>query len=93
MAERIKRIKEEVLGVVSVLSGIYLGLSLVTHARWDPSLFTSTASPVKNYGGIMGAYISDIMLVMIGISSFVIPLLVIVYGVKRLLARRATGYM
>ncbi|MDO9288537.1 MAG: DNA translocase FtsK 4TM domain-containing protein [Thermodesulfovibrionales bacterium] len=87
MAERIKRIKEEVLGVVSILGGIYLGLSLVTHARWDPSLFTSTASPVKNYGGIMGAYISDIMLVMIGISSFVIPLLVIVYGVKRLLAR------
>lgn len=87
MAERIKRIKEEVLGVVSILGGVYLGLSLVTHARWDPSLFTSTASPVKNYGGIMGAYISDIMLVMIGISSFVIPLLVIVYGVKRLLAR------
>ncbi|MEK7333623.1 MAG: DNA translocase FtsK 4TM domain-containing protein, partial [Nitrospirota bacterium] len=87
MAERIKRIKEEVLGVVSVLGGVYLGLSLVTHARWDPSLFTSTASPVKNYGGIMGAYISDIMLVMIGISSFVIPLLVSVYGVKRLLAK------
>ena len=87
MAERIKRIKEEVLGVVSILGGVYLGLSLVTHARWDPSLFTSTASPVKNYGGIMGAYISDIMLVMIGISAFVIPLLVIVYGVKRLLAK------
>lgn len=87
MAERIKRIKEEVLGVVSILGGIYLGLSLVTHARWDQSFSTFTASPVKNYGGIMGAYISDIMLVMIGLSSFIIPLLVIVYGVKRLLAK------
>jgi len=87
MAERIKRIKEEVLGVVSLLGGIYLGLSLVTHARWDQSFSTFTTSPVKNYGGIMGAYISDIMLVMIGLSSFIIPLLVIVYGVKRLLAK------
>ena len=39
MAERIKRIKEEVLGVVSVLGGVYLGLSLVTHARWGPFSF------------------------------------------------------
>ncbi|TAL22815.1 MAG: DNA translocase FtsK [Nitrospirae bacterium] len=87
MAERIKRIKEEVLGVVSILGGIYLGLSLVTHARWDPSPFTFTTAPVRNYGGIMGAYISDIMLVMLGISSFAIPLIIIVYGLKRLLAR------
>lgn len=87
MVERIKRIKEEVLGVVSVLGGVYLGLSLVTHARWDPSLFTFTASPVKNYGGIVGAYISDVMLVMLGMSSFAIPLFIIIYGVKRLLAK------
>ena len=87
MAERIKRIKDEILGVVSILGSIYLGLSLITHSRWDESPFTFTTSPVKNYGGIIGAYISDIMLVMIGISSFAIPILIIAYGFKRLLGK------
>lgn len=89
MAERIKRIKEEVLGIVSILGGIYIGLSLVTHKKWDPSLFTFTNSPTKNYGGIVGAYISDALLTIIGISAFAIPLFIIVYGVKRLLRKEA----
>lgn len=87
MAERIKRIKDEILGVVSILGSIYLGLSLITHSRWDVSPFTFTTSPVKNYGGIIGAYISDTMLVMIGISSFAIPILITAYGFKRLLGK------
>lgn len=87
MAERIKRIKEEVLGIVSILGGIYIGLSLVTHKKWDPSLFTFTNSPTKNYGGIVGAYISDALLTIIGISAFAIPLFIIVYGIKRLLRK------
>lgn len=87
MAERIKRIKEEVLGIVSILGGIYIGLSLVTHKKWDPSLFTFTNSPTKNYGGIVGAYMADALLTIIGISAFAIPLFIIVYGVKRLLRK------
>lgn len=87
MAERIKRIKEEVLGIVSILGGIYIGLSLVTHKKWDPSLFTFTNSSTKNYGGIVGAYMADVLLMIIGISAFAIPLFVIVYGVKRLLRK------
>ena len=87
MAERIKRIKEEVLGIVSILGGIYIGLSLVTHKKWDPSLFTFTNSSSKNYGGIVGAYMSDALLMIIGISAFAIPLFILVYGVKRLLRK------
>lgn len=87
MAERIKRIKEDVLGIVSILGGIYVGLSLVTHKKWDPSLFTFTNSFTKNYGGIVGAYMSDALLMIIGISAFAIPLFIVVYGVKRLLRK------
>lgn len=85
MAERIKRIRDEVLGVISIFGSIYLGLSLITHNKWDPSPFTFTTSPVKNYGGIIGAYISDILLTIIGIASFSIPIFIVVYGFKRLL--------
>jgi len=87
MAEKLKRIKDEVLGIVSILGGIYLGLSLVTHTKWDPSLFTFTASSAKNYGGIIGAYISDLIFMTIGLPSFVIPVFIAVYGVKRLLGK------
>lgn len=89
MVERIKRVKDEVLGIVSILGGIYIGLSLVTHKKWDPSLFTFTNSSSKNYGGIVGAYMSDALLMIIGISAFAIPLFIIVYGVKRLLRKEA----
>ncbi|MCX5717418.1 MAG: DNA translocase FtsK 4TM domain-containing protein [Nitrospirae bacterium] len=89
MAERIKRVKDEVLGIVSILGGIYIGLSLVTHKKWDPSLFTFTNSSTKNYGGIAGAYMSDALLMIIGISAFAIPLFIVVYGVKRLLRKEA----
>lgn len=87
MAERIRRVKDEVLGIVSILGGIYIGLSLVTHKKWDPSLFTSTQSSSKNYGGIVGAYLSDALLTVIGVSAFAIPLFIVVYGVKRLLRK------
>ena len=87
MAERIKRVKDEVLGIVSILGGIYIGLSLVTHKKWDPSLFTFTNSSSKNYGGIVGAYLSDALLMIIGVSAFAIPLFILVYGVKRLLRK------
>lgn len=89
MVERIKRVKDEVLGIVSILGGIYIGLSLVTHKKWDPSLFTFTNSSSKNYGGIVGAYMSDALLMIIGISAFSIPLFILVYGVKRLLRKEA----
>ncbi|MBI1810481.1 MAG: DNA translocase FtsK 4TM domain-containing protein [Nitrospirae bacterium] len=82
MAERIKRVKDEVLGIVSILGGIYIGLSLVTHKKWDPSLFTFTNSSTKNYGGIVGAYMADALLMIIGISAFAIPLFIVVYGVN-----------
>lgn len=87
MAERIKRVKDEILGIVSILGGIYIGLSLVTHKKWDPSLFTFTNSSSKNYGGVVGAYMSDALLMIIGISAFSIPLFILVYGVKRLLRK------
>jgi S-DNA-T family DNA segregation ATPase FtsK/SpoIIIE len=94
MAERIigdplrwKRVKDEVLGIVSILGAVYIGLSLVTHKKWDPSLFTFTNSSSKNYGGIVGAYMSDALLMIIGISAFAIPLFILVYGVKRLLRK------
>ncbi|MEW6109609.1 MAG: DNA translocase FtsK 4TM domain-containing protein [Nitrospirota bacterium] len=88
MAERLKRIREEVTGIISILGGIYLGLSLYSYSKWDPSLFTFTRTTAKNYGGIAGAYISDFLITLTGLSSFSIPVFLIVYGIKRLLGKK-----
>ncbi|MGD1075067.1 MAG: DNA translocase FtsK 4TM domain-containing protein [Thermodesulfovibrionales bacterium] len=87
MDERFKRIKREIVGVVSVLTGIYIALSLVTHSPWDASSFVFTTLPTRNYGGIVGSYISDFLVSGIGLMALIIPVALIIYGVKRLLDR------
>jgi S-DNA-T family DNA segregation ATPase FtsK/SpoIIIE len=88
MAEKVKRVREEIAGVLSVLGSIYLGLSLYTYSKWDPSFFTYTQTPARNYGGVFGAYLADLLVTIIGIASFSIPLFLIVYGIRRVLGRQ-----
>jgi S-DNA-T family DNA segregation ATPase FtsK/SpoIIIE len=90
MAERIKRIKEEVVGVISVLGGIYLFMSLLTHYIKDPILFfrtTEPPEPIRNLGGTVGAHISGWLIILLGLAAFIIPLLMIAFGIKRLLGK------
>lgn len=85
MVERIERIKKEIAGVVSILGGIYIALSLATHSIWDSSFFVFSTLPVKNYGGIVGSYLSDLLIFAIGLSAFSVPIILFVYGIRKLL--------
>ncbi len=90
MAERIKRVKEEVFGVVSVMGSLYLLLSLLTHYTRDPVPFfrtTEPPEPLRNLGGIIGAYISGWLIISVGFAAFIIPILSIAFGIKRLLGK------
>lgn len=90
MAERIKRIKEEIVGVVSVLGSFYIFISLATHYIKDPVLFFRVTEPsetVRNLGGVIGAYISGWLLILFGLAAFIIPLLMIAFGIKRVLGK------
>lgn len=87
MAKDLKRIKEKILGVVSVLSSIYLAVSLLSYTKWDASFFTFSQSATKNYGGIAGAYISDLSIMLLGFSAYSLPVFLSLYGIRRLLAR------
>lgn len=89
MAERLKRVKEEVIGVISVMGSLYLLLSLFTHSLRDPVPFfrtTDPPEPLLNFGGIVGAYVSGWMIIFLGLAAYVIPLFIIAFGIKRLLA-------
>ena len=87
MAKKISRIKEEIAGIVSLLFGIYLGLSLASHSKWDASFFTYSVSPVRNYGGVIGAYASDLLISGIGFAAYLAPAALMAYGIRRLLGR------
>ncbi len=90
MVERIKRIKEEIVGVVSVMGSLYLFLSLFTHYINDPVLFfriTEPPEPLRNLGGIIGAHISGWMVILFGFAAYIIPILIIVFGIKRLIGK------
>jgi DNA segregation ATPase FtsK/SpoIIIE, S-DNA-T family len=91
MVERIKRIKEDVAGVVSVMGSFYLFLSLFTHYIRDPVPFfrtTEPPEPLRNLGGIVGAYISGWLIILFGLAAYIIPLLTIAFGIKRLLGTK-----
>ncbi|HYA12379.1 MAG TPA: DNA translocase FtsK 4TM domain-containing protein [Thermodesulfovibrionales bacterium] len=90
MVERIKRIKEEIVGVLSALGSIYLSLSLISHSITDPvPFFRSTEPPeaIRNLGGTVGAYVSGWLIILLGFAAFLIPLFIIAFGIKRLLGK------
>lgn len=87
MAEGIKRKIKVMAGVVSVMGSLYLFMSLITHNLRDPVLFlraTDPPEPIRNLGGMIGAYISGWLLVLLGVAAFLIPLLLFAFGVKRI---------
>ncbi len=83
-----KRIKEELKGIVSILFSIFLFVSLITYSPQDPSLFTYAEKPVKNYGGAVGANLSDLLFSLFGYPAFVMPVFLIIWGLRRLLNKK-----
>lgn len=87
MAQILKRLKEELTGIFFIILSLYTGISMFSYSRWDPSFFTHSRGPVRNLGGIIGSYLSDLLISLFGVVSFVLPLTFLVYGLKRLLGK------
>lgn len=85
--ERRPRRLLEITGVAAIAAALYFSVALFSYDRWDPSLFTSAASPTRNRGGAVGAYLADAALSLLGGCSWLIPVLLIVYGVRRIMGR------
>jgi len=90
MAEKIKRIKEEVVGVVAVMGSLYFLMVLFSYHLRDPVLFfraTEPPEPLRNLGGMIGAYISGWLLILLGVSAYTVPFFIMAFGIKRLLGK------
>ena len=82
--------KRELIGVASLLAALFTALSLLSYSRWDPSVFTESTYRIKNYGGVVGANLADLLFSFLGVSAFFIPLFLGASGIRRILdkARR-----
>lgn len=79
----------EAIGVVLLFVGTFLALTLVNYSPQDPGFGSSGQGiPIKNLGGIVGAKISDFFIQFIGLSSFVLPVLLVLASVFILKSRK-----
>jgi DNA segregation ATPase FtsK/SpoIIIE, S-DNA-T family len=62
------------LGLVLLLAALLVLLALATYHATDPSLNTATGLPVRNWIGLFGAGLSDLLLQILGITAFFLPL-------------------
>jgi S-DNA-T family DNA segregation ATPase FtsK/SpoIIIE len=91
--DKVSRIKEEIAGVLYLLTGIVILVSLFSHSPWDPSLFTHTStkvSEINNILGLFGSYLSDVLIQTMGLSAYLFPVVLLIYGVKKVLGK--AGY-
>ena len=82
------------VGVV-ILTGlaVFVLLALTTYSPFDSAwTYSSSHSEVRNMVGSSGAYAADILLYLLGRIAYVIPALLVLFGV-RLLTRRGEGFV
>jgi S-DNA-T family DNA segregation ATPase FtsK/SpoIIIE len=66
----------ELIGLLALTAAILLFLSLVSYHPTDPSLNTVGGMGARNWIGVIGAWISDLLLQIEGVTAFCVPLLV-----------------
>jgi len=72
-----KRLFLELVSLLTLALAIFIVLSLFSYSSLDPSWsqVSSEEGRIHNYGGKVGAYLADSLLVLFGLSAFLIPIL------------------
>ncbi len=71
----------EMVGLLLFAIGLLLMLSLISYSASDPCFSVSgTSAQIHNYIGLIGAYLSDALLHLFGLSSYFIPLFLFGYA-------------
>jgi len=62
--------------------GIFLSISFISYAPSDPYYGFESTDPVSNVAGLWGAFISGTLLNFLDLTSFLIPVFFLVWGIK-----------
>jgi len=79
----------ELIGLLVLASAVLLFLSLVSYHPTDPSFNTDGSGAIRNWIGPAGAWTSDLLLQIEGVSAFLLPLLIGALGWTWMLSRPA----
>src|SRR5512147_1809412 len=72
----------EIVGLILLAAGLLISLSLISYSATDPSFSVSGSGlQTKNFIGVIGAYLSDVVLRLFGVAAYLIPLFLFGYGV------------
>jgi len=71
LSPRLGAIVREAWWLLVVAALVYLALSLATYQRTDTSWsFSGTGEPLRNKGGVVGAWVADLLLYLFGLSAW-----------------------
>ncbi|MGQ0610052.1 MAG: DNA translocase FtsK 4TM domain-containing protein [Paracoccaceae bacterium] len=79
----------ELFGALVVGVGLSVGLMLWTYSPEDPSWMVATDQPIKNAFGHFGASLASTMILLAGKGSWIVPLIVMTWGMRLVLHRGA----
>ena len=82
LEDGIRRIMGRAAGVALLLLVAFLWLSLISWAVTDPSFSRITGGPVRNWMGAPGAFLSDLVLQMLGLAAAVALLAPMFWGAE-----------
>jgi len=72
------RLNREIWGVVIALTALLIAISLVSYSVNDRSFNTpSGAVTTHNWGGFLGAFLADLLLQGLGLSSYLVPIFLV----------------
>ena len=75
MNRLLKKFKRDIIAIVWVMMGLFVGLSLYSYNPLDPSFHSSsTSSIVTNYCGYFGSFLADLMYQFFGLSAWIFVL-------------------
>ena len=76
----------ELIGFLLCVSALLLFLALASYSPLDPSLNSASvltgSHAARNWIGILGAYLSDVVLQFLGIGAFLLPVFLFTMGVR-----------
>ncbi len=70
------------LGIGTIGFALFALLSMISYSPLDPSFhqFSSQDATIHNYGGLVGSYLADALVRVLGTGAFVFPLVAILVG-------------
>ncbi|MBN8555923.1 MAG: DNA translocase FtsK 4TM domain-containing protein [Deltaproteobacteria bacterium] len=79
---RAQKPAQPIRAILLVMSSIYIALSLISYSQGDPSWnFTASDSvAISNLGGIVGSYLADGLLTLLGVVSYMLTLGALLMG-------------